>query len=41
MTSSAVNVLPFWNSMPGRILIVYCFGVSWVTLSARPLVVSW
>jgi len=41
MTSSAVIVLPFWNSMPGRSLMVYCVGLSWVTLSARPLLVSW
>ena len=40
-TSSAVSVLPFWNSMPLRSWIVYCFELSWVTLSARPLLVSW
>ncbi len=41
MTSSAVIVLPFWNSMPWRSLMVYWFGLSCVTLSARPLLVSW
>ena len=41
MTSSAVSVLPFWNSMPLRSSIVYCFGLFCVTAVARPFVVSW
>src|SRR3954453_12724436 len=41
MTSSAVIVLPLWNSIPLRSSMVYCVGVSAVTLVASPSWVSW
>src|SRR6188472_3176423 len=41
MTSSAVKGLPFWNSMPSRMRIVNCVGLSASTLSASPSVCSW
>src|SRR3954454_1713698 len=39
MTSSAVIVLPLWNSMPLRSSVVYCVGVSATTLVASPSLV--